>query len=86
MLHINREARREESSLITHQGYKKYWTGLFSYTQIETYNIKLHGSKAEEIIKASIGCVCINIPRSSKQVSISQWQNKPPIALNKDTH
>lgn len=84
--HINCESGREESSLITHQGYKKYWTGLFSYTHIETYNVKLHGSKAKAIIKANLDCVCISIPKSSKQVSINQWQNKPPIALNKDTY
>lgn len=86
MPHINCESEREESSLIKHQGYKKYWTGLFSNTHIETYNVKLHGSKAKEIIKTSLDYICINIPKSSKQVSISQRQNKPPIALNKDTY
>lgn len=84
--HMNCESEREESFLIKHQGYKKYWTGLFSYTHIETYNVKRHGSKAKEIIKASLDYICINIPKSSKQLSISQRQNKPPIALNKDTY
>lgn len=86
MPHISHEAGREEYSLITHQGSKKYWAGLYSYMCIGTYNVTLHGSEAKESIKDSIGCVYTNTPKSSKKLLISQGQKKSPIVLNKDTY